>query len=99
MERHFHVYILASWSRVIYVGVTNDLIRRVHEHQQRKVPSFTRDYSVNKLVYFEDCGDADAAITREKQLKSRRREKKVRLIEKINPKWLDLTPEIEAHNR
>ena len=95
MDRHFHVYILASWSRVIYVGVTNDLARRVREHKQRRVPGFTRDYYVNKLVYFEDCMDADAAITREKQLKAWRREKKVRLIEKMNPNWLDLTPEIE----
>jgi len=87
----FHVYIMASASGVLYVGVTNDLESRVTEHKQTLVPGFSRTYNTTKLVYFEPFGDIRNAIAREKQLKRWRREKKVFLIEKQNPRWLDLS--------
>lgn len=87
----FHVYIMASASGVLYIGVTNDLDRRVIEHKQKLVPGFSRTYNTTKLVYFEPFGDIRNAIAREKQLKRWRREKKVFLIEKQNPRWLDLS--------
>ena len=76
MERSYHVYILTnSNDRVIYIGVTNDL-RRLYEHQNRAIPGFAKRYNVHKLVYFEQTNDISAAITREKELKSWRREKR-----------------------
>ena len=87
--RQLHVYILASISRVLYVGVTNDLWYRVHEHRTSKV-GFTAAYRVHRLVYFETLGPPRAAIAREKQLKRWTRKKKVALIQGTNPKWMDL---------
>ena len=87
----FHVYIMASASGVLYIGVTNDLDRRVMEHKQKLIPGFSQTYNTTKLVYFEPFGDIRNAIAREKQLKRWRREKKVLLIEKQNPRWLDLS--------
>jgi putative endonuclease len=84
------VYILASASGVLYVGVTNSLMRRVWQHKQKLVPGFTAQYNVTKLVYYEVFDDVRAAIQREKQVKRWSRAKKVSLIEKKNPKWLDL---------
>ena len=81
-EHHYHVYIVSSRSRAIYIGVTSDLIQRVAGH--------TRRYRITRLVYFEATNDITAAITREKQLKGWRREEKVRLIESSNPTWEDL---------
>jgi len=71
--------------------VTNDLERRVLEHVEELTPGFTSKYHINRLVYFEEFGDIEAAIAREKQLKGWRREKKTRLIESMNPKWNDLS--------
>ena len=88
---HYFVYIMASRSGVLYVGVTNDIARRVVEHKEGIVPGFTAKYKVNRLVYFEDMTDIRAAIAREKQIKRWRREKKVRLIEGVNPDWNDLS--------
>ena len=88
---HYFVYIMASRSGVLYVGVTNDIARRVVEHKEAIVPGFTSKYRVNRLVYFEDMTDVNAAIAREKQIKNWRREKKVRLIERVNPNWDDLS--------
>jgi len=88
--RTYWVYILASRSRVLYVGVTNDLSRRVKEHREGLVPSFTRRYRVTRLVYFEEFDDIRVAISREKQLKGWVRERKVKLIEARNPTWEDL---------
>jgi putative endonuclease len=88
--RSFHVYILASRSRVLYIGVTNDLIRRIHQHTHGGPPAFTRRYHVTKLVYFEQMTDIRGAIAREKQLKRRPRSRKVRLIELQNSGWVDL---------
>jgi len=88
-HRYF-VYLLASQSRALYIGVTNSLERRINEHKQKLIPSFTSDYNISRLVYFEEFGDIRDAIAREKQLKSWRREKKTALIEKENPAWDDL---------
>ena len=90
MERNYYVYIVASISRVIYVGVSNDLIRRIWQHKEKQVARFTEKYNVTRLVYFEMTSDVLSAITREKQIKAYRREKKVALINAMNPDWKDL---------
>jgi putative endonuclease len=87
----YFVYIVASISRTIYIGVTNDLGRRVNEHRTRDTPGFTSTYHVDRLVWFEEFADPAAAISREKQLKSWRRAKKIKLIESMNPSWDDLS--------
>ena len=89
----YFVYIVASPSRTIYIGVTNDLRRRVDEHKMKAMPGFTATYNVHRLVWFEEFADAAAAISREKQLKGWRREKKIKLIESMNPAWKDMSPE------
>ena len=87
----FHVYIPASRSGALYVGVTSDLLRRIHEHRRHLVPGHTRRYRITRLVYSEDAGSAAySAIPREKQLKGWRREKKIALITAGNPTWEDL---------
>ena len=91
----FYVYILASRSRVLYTGVTNDLGRRVREHKAGESEGFTKRYRVHRLVFFESFRDVRAAIAREKQIKLWRREKKVALIEAQNPTWEDLAAEWE----
>jgi len=91
--RTFSVYIVASPSRVIYVGVTNDLERRIGEHRDKAIAGFTARYNVTRLVYFEQYDRATAAIAREKQFKRWTRAKKIALIEKNNPTWRDLTSE------
>ncbi len=93
--KHFYVYILASGERgTLYIGMTNDLLRRVHEHRLKQVEGFTKQYSVRRLVYYEIHQDAMQAITREKQLKKWRRSWKLRLIEEQNPRWKDLYDEL-----
>ena len=87
----YAVYILASRSRVLYIGVTNDLARRVAEHRQGLVEGFSKKYGVDRLVFYEQTPDIRSAIAREKQLKSWRREKKIALIKGSNPTWRDLT--------
>ena len=87
----YYVYILASKSRVLYIGVTNDLERRLFEHRQKLIPGFTSKYNVTHLVYFESSGNIRDAIAREKQLKGWRREKKIALIESLNPTWQELS--------
>jgi putative endonuclease len=90
-ERSFWVYILASrLGGTLYIGVTNDLVRRVYEHRSKFVPGFTRKYGVDRLIYFEQFNTAEAAITREKQMKKWNRQWKIQLIEKSNPNWDDL---------
>jgi len=88
--RSFYVYIMASRSRVIYVGVTNDLVRRVQEHKNGVNPGFTKKYRVKRLVYFEEFTDIRVAIAREKELKGWIRVRKTALIERRNPTWEDL---------
>lgn len=86
----YYVYILASDSGTLYVGMTNDLRRRVFEHKESLVEGFSKKYACKKLVYFEEGTDVDGVILREKQIKKWRREKKVFLIEGLNPAWRDL---------
>ena len=88
--KHYWVYILASISRTLYTGVTNDLMRRVHEHRSGQGSKFTSQYRVTRLVHYEETNDVRAAIAREKQIKGWDRKKKVALIEAGNPKWDDL---------
>jgi putative endonuclease len=87
----YFVYLLASRSRVLYVGVTNDIQRRVWEHKTGLNPGFTSKYHVDRLVFIEETSDISDAIEREKEIKGWRREKKVALIECENPKWVDLS--------
>jgi len=92
-ERTFYVYLLASKSRRLYVGVTNNLERRLFEHKSKQIDGFTKQYNIDRLVYFEQTTDILSAITREKQLKSWNRSKKIALIETVNPTWEDLSSE------
>lgn len=92
MGKVYWVYILASRRNgTLYVGVTNNLQRRLWQHKQRTADSFTTRYAIDRLVYFEDFRDVTNAIAREKQLKDRSRAKKIALIEKENPQWNDLS--------
>ena len=89
--KQYYVYIMTNHSGTLYVGMTNDLHRRVWQHKQKLVEGFTKRYNITRLVHFEETPDVTAAIAREKQIKSWRREKKVRLIERVNPNWDDLS--------
>jgi putative endonuclease len=89
--KQYYVYILASRSRNLYVGVTNDLERRVYEHKQKLLPGFTTKYNIDRLVYFEATEDVNVAISREKQIKGWLRRKKIALIRSVNPSWGDLS--------
>lgn len=91
----FYVYIMASSSGVLYVGVTNDLQRRVSEHKQNLTEGFTKQYLCHRLVYYEVFSDIVQAITREKYLKGKVRKFKEDLIETVNPYWKDLSEEWE----
>ena len=96
-ERCYWVYILASrLGGTLYIGVTNDLVRRVHEHRSKIIGGFTRKYNVTRLVYFESFADIENAILREKRLKRWKRRWKIQLIEDSNPNWNDLYPSIAA---
>ncbi len=86
-----YVYITASKTRVIYVGVTNNLLNRIYQHKEGLTKGFTQKYNCDRLVYYECHDSPDEAIDREKQLKGMSRRKKVYLIEKVNPLWFDLT--------
>jgi putative endonuclease len=94
MSKTFHVYILASRSGVLYVGVTSNLVGRVWRHRQARIPGFTQRYNVKKLVWFESHGGASSAIAREKQIKGWLRAKKIALIETMNPRWEDLSAQL-----
>ncbi len=93
MTKQYYVYILTNRSRTFYVGVTNNIERRVYEHKHKLIEGFTKKYNVTLLVYYEVVDDISAAITREKQVKDWRREKKIALIESLNPAWKDLSLE------
>jgi putative endonuclease len=89
--KQYYVYILASKiGGTLYIGVTNNLIRRVYQHREKLIEGFTKQYDVMRLVYYEVHSDIEAAITREKQMKKWNRAWKVRLIEEDNPNWDDL---------
>ncbi len=88
-SKAMHVYVLASVTRRLYVGVTNNLVRRVWQHRSGDIPGFTKKYSISRLVYFESFDDPMVAIRREKQLKAWARVKKLALVESMNPGWAD----------
>ena len=90
----YYVYIVASLQKALYVGMTNDLRRRMYEHKTGAIPGFTARYRVNRLVYFETHTDVRAAISREKQLKGWLRKRKVALIQAENAEWEDLSDRI-----
>ena len=90
-NRHFYVYIAASISGTLYVGVTNNLLKRIWQHKQGETDGFTKRYEVNRLIYFESFDDIRTAINREKQLKGWSRRKKIWLSERVNPRWEVLT--------
>ena len=92
--KHYYVYILTNNSGTLYVGVTNDLKRRVWEHKHKVEEGFAEKYNIGRLVYFEQTNDVRIAIEREKQLKNWRRAKKDKLIGMMNPSWNDLYEEI-----
>ncbi len=93
--RDYYVYILASdRNGTLYVGVTNDLARRVYEHRNDLIEGFTKRYGVHKLVWFEVHGDINEAILREKRIKKWNRSWKLRVIEEMNPDWIDLTEQL-----
>jgi putative endonuclease len=89
----YYVYIMTSRSGTLYTGVTNNLFRRVEEHKRHTVRGFTAKYNIERLVYCESTDSIESAIVREKQIKGWRRERKVALIESINPEWYDLSLE------
>ena len=89
----YYVYILTNPSRTLYVGVTNNLRRRVYEHKHKLLEGFTKRYNLTILVYYEATPDVRAAIEREKQIKGWLRSKKITLIESTNPEWRDLSSE------
>ena len=89
-QKAFFVYILSSRSRNLYVGVTSDLVVRVHKHKTKALGGFTARYNIDRLVYFEEYPMAEQAIAREKELKDWRRELKIKLIESENRAWNDL---------
>ena len=91
MDKYYYVYILTNkYNKVLYTGVTSDLLKRVYEHKHDLVKSFTSRYKIHKLVYYEEFEDVYAAISREKQIKAGSRQKKIDLINDKNSEWIDL---------
>jgi putative endonuclease len=94
-DKLYFVYLLTNWDNsVMYIGMTNDLQRRLYEHKNKLVKGFTRKYNVSKLVYFESTPDVNSAIAREKEIKKWRREKENELVVKHNPGWVDLSMQL-----
>ena len=88
----YYVYMMSNPNNtVLYVGVINNLERRVYEHKSKQIDGFTKRYNVSKLVYFDSTTDIKSAIEREKQIKGRIRQRKCQLIEAMNPDWADLS--------
>ena len=94
MKQYFVYILFSERNGTLYVGVTNDLKRRIYEHKTKIIKGFTEKYGVDKLGYFEICESIESAILREKQLKGGNRKQKLALIESINPNWIDLYDEI-----
>ncbi len=90
----FHVHILASESGTLYIGVTNDLVRRIYQHRSDLIEGFSKKYQCHKLVYYEETSDVESAIKREKQIKNWSRKKKEGLIKTKNPTWRDLSGDL-----
>ena len=92
IEKAYYVYLMTNWNnKVMYIGITNNLERRIFEHKQKVGQGFTEKYNINKLVYYEQTSDIIEALNREKEIKKWRREKKNRLVVKTNPIWRDLS--------
>ncbi len=89
-DRQYYVYILSGSRGTLYIGVTNDLVRRMNEHRQALVKGFTQKYKVKRLIYYEETSSIEAAIEREKQIKGWRRERKLALVKSVNPRYEDL---------
>ena len=96
--KEYWVYIMANKSRMLYVGVTNDLERRVSEHQMKLISSFTQRFNLTRLVYYESTASISTAIEREKEIKGWVRRKKTALIHTFNPEWKDLSEEWQPPN-
>ena len=93
--KYYYIYILTNkTNKVLYIGVTNDLKRRIYEHKNKLVDGFTKKYNLTKLVYFEITENINEALNREKQLKNWRREWKINIINDFNPDWMDLSEEL-----
>lgn len=93
--KQYYVYLLTNFTNtVIYIGVTNNLVKRIFEHKNKQAFGFTTKYHINKLVYYEIYNDISEALKREKQLKAGSRKKKIKLIERLNESWSDLYPTI-----
>ena len=92
--KNYFVYILTNNSKTLYVGVTNNLERRLYEHKNKLIEGFTKKYNLDKLVYYEVSNDINSAIAREKQLKNWHKEWKINLIEESNPDWKDLSSQM-----
>ncbi len=91
MNKNYYVYIVSSFkNRVLYIGITSDLKKRIWEHKQKMVRGFTQKYNVDRLVYYEVYDDPQTAIQREKNMKDWKRDWKVKRIENLNPEWNDL---------
>lgn len=88
--KRYYVYMMSNVSKMLYTGITNDLERRVKEHKYKAGHGFTSRYNLHQLIYYEEFQDVREAIAREKEIKGWRRDKKVALIENINPGWVDL---------
>ena len=94
-ERQYFIYLLTNkTNKVLYIGVTNNLERRIFEHKNKLVEGFTKKYNLNKLVYYEATNDIDGALEREKQLKNWHRDWKINLINSSNPAWKDLSDDL-----
>ncbi len=93
MKKQYFAYIMSNRSKTLYTGVSNNLVQRVKQHKEGKVKGFTSKYLINKLVYYEQGDNIKIAISREKEIKGWLREKKVALIESMNPDWKDLSLE------
>jgi len=89
----YYVYIMASKRLTLYVGVANNLMRRVYEHKRHLVEEFTKKYKTKRLVYYEETNDVNAAVVREKEIKGWLRRRKIALIKSVNPTWKDLSKE------
>ncbi len=86
----YYVYIMTNFSGTLYVGITDDLRRRVYEHKHKLIEGFTKKYNITRLVYYESTNSVEVAINREKQIKGWLRKKKIALIESMNPDWKEL---------
>ena len=90
----YYIYIMSNRSSTLYIGVINDLLKRVLQHKEKLVDGFTKRYAIDRLVYYESGESIESAISREKQLKGWRRDRKIELVESVNPEWKDLSLEL-----